>query len=731
MLRRGEVLERFLLCLGAAVVIWSVTQGWKPPLAYRPGQVPVRDITARVHFKTVDQDATQAARRQARMNLICIYSHNPHPLRQLRENLFGRVREVVAANSLEDLGRDTWQEFLTLGGSEVGEAEDDKLESSFTAFREALVGDRDLANYREGVTSAMRLLDEQGVLATLEHDFDLDGGSQTEIRVKQTGADSQPRVNVDDVRIEGALKRLEEGLAERFGDTPLTQHTYAWLQPRLSQLSTLTLDEAATEREREMVDEEVPVKMKIHPAGKTLAAAGIPLDATTWNLLYQEHLAYVQSLSWLQELAHTAANFGMYASLYLLCGFYCLFRQRHLIQDTRTLVRILLLVVGTVLCCWIVPLQLWQIVIVPLLLFSMTVVIVYDQELALLLSAVMAALVTIGHGFGMAEFVIFVASMATAVLGLRYVRHRTKLIYVGAVTAIVALLTAVGVGILTGQAPGWPLLESAAWFGLFCFLTGFLMTGLLPFIEQLFGIQTELSLLELGDVAHPLLQELVRRAPGTYNHSINVASLAEAAAEAIGANGLLVRVGAYFHDIGKMLKPSYFIENQGQGDNRHESLVPAMSTLVIIAHVKDGADLARQHNLPRSLIDFILQHHGTTLVEYFYNRASERSVADPNSGSVDEHSYRYPGPKPQSREAAVLMLADAAESAARALSEPTPARLEGMVHDLAMKRLMDGQFDECQLTLQQLHQVERSLTKSLAAVYHGRIKYQDQQQQSA
>ena len=155
------------------------------------------------------------------------------------------------------------------------------------------------------------------------------------------------------------------------------------------------------------------------------------------------------------------------------------------------------------------------------------------------------------------------------------------------------------------------------------------MLGLLPFIESLFGVQTDISLLELGDVSHPLLQELVRRAPGTYNHSINVASIAEAAAESIGARGLLVRVGAYFHDIGKMLKPGYFVENQGHDANRHDSLVPAMSTLIIIAHVKDGADLARQHHLPEPIIDFIEQHHGTTLVEYFYRRASERSEANP------------------------------------------------------------------------------------------------------
>jgi cyclic-di-AMP phosphodiesterase PgpH len=252
------------------------------------------------------------------------------------------------------------------------------------------------------------------------------------------------------------------------------------------------------------------------------------------------------------------------------------------------------------------------------------------------------------------------------------------------------------------------------------------MTALLPWIEKLFDVQTDLSLLELGDASHALLQELARRAPGTYNHSINVASLGEAAAEAIGANGLLVRVGAYFHDIGKMVKPGYFVENQGQAPSRHESLMPAMSTLVIIAHVKDGAELARRHHLPQSLIDFIEQHHGTTLVEYFYDQAAKQSANDPDRGEVDETSFRYPGPKPQRKEAAVMMMADAVESASRTLVDPTPARIEGLVHELARKRLLDGQFDECGLTLRELSLIEESLAKSLTAVYHSRIKYPDQ-----
>jgi cyclic-di-AMP phosphodiesterase PgpH len=222
---------------------------------------------------------------------------------------------------------------------------------------------------------------------------------------------------------------------------------------------------------------------------------------------------------------------------------------------------------------------------------------------------------------------------------------------------------------------------------------------------------------------------LVRRAPGTYTHSMTVATLAEPCAEAIGANPLLARVGSYFHDIGKMLKPQYFIENQ-TGENRHDALEPALSTLIIIGHVKDGIALAEQYRLPRPIIEFIQQHHGTTLVEYFYREALRIHESQCNTPArMDgqphplEPTFRYPGPKPQNRENGIVMLSDAVESSSRALSVPTPGSLRKLVHDLLMKRLLDGQFEESGLTLTELHIVEETLCKGLIALYHSRIKY--------
>ncbi len=305
------------------------------------------------------------------------------------------------------------------------------------------------------------------------------------------------------------------------------------------------------------------------------------------------------------------------------------------------------------------------------------------------------------------------------------VRTRTKPIKVGAAAALGYFVLTWAIGLWQNQPLGLVASDSL-WRAGWGLMAGFFLGGCLPFVERAFGIVTGISLLELGDITHPLLQELVRRAPGTHNHSVTVGTIAEAAAERIGANALLVRIGAYFHDIGKMLKPHYFVENQFSSENRHANLAPAMSTLIIIGHVKDGVDLARQHNLPEPIIDLIEQHHGTTLVEYFFREATRRGESNPDAPVVQESSFRYPGPKPQTKEAGILMLTDAVESASRTLSDPTPSRIEGLVEALVEKRLHDGQFDECGLTLREIAEIRESLIKSLIGIYHGRVKYPEQ-----
>ncbi|MDX1683398.1 MAG: HDIG domain-containing protein, partial [Phycisphaeraceae bacterium] len=254
---------------------------------------------------------------------------------------------------------------------------------------------------------------------------------------------------------------------------------------------------------------------------------------------------------------------------------------------------------------------------------------------------------------------------------------------------------------------------------------GLIVQGILPFIERVFNVSTAMTLKELNDASHPLLRQLAERAPGTYQHSLRIADMSEAAAEAIGCDGLLCRVGAMYHDIGKVNKPQYFVENQQGGPNRHKKLSPAMSHLIIIGHVKDGVEMAREYGLPPSIRQFIETHHGTTLVAYFYHAAKERSEEEDKPGP-SEYEFRYPGPKPQNRESAILMLCDAIEGAVRSIEEPTAARIEQMVRQISQNRLTDGQLDECPITLRDVHKIEQSLVKTLCAIYHSRIKYPGQ-----
>ncbi len=323
------------------------------------------------------------------------------------------------------------------------------------------------------------------------------------------------------------------------------------------------------------------------------------------------------------------------------------------------------------------------------------------------------------------------------------VRRRVQLLragmYAGGVALLLALLfQEIELGGVLG--PEWIFhlklvgLGAAAALGS-GLLMALLISGLLPVLEGVFSVTTNISWLELTDLNHRLLRRMQLEAPGTFHHSLVVAQLAEAAAEVIGANAVMCRVSAYFHDIGKLKKPSYFIENQGDMlENPHDNLTPTMSALVIIAHVKEGVDLAVKHKLNPRIIDVIQEHHGDSLVYYFYRKAQEQQKAEQQKvdrglgnpedlPQIEEKNFRYPGPRPRSRESAIVSLADAVESASRSLKKPTPAKIRGLVDDLVQARICDGQLDECGLTLRELTRVKESFAATLRSMMHSRIDY--------
>lgn len=329
----------------------------------------------------------------------------------------------------------------------------------------------------------------------------------------------------------------------------------------------------------------------------------------------------------------------------------------------------------------------------------------------------------------------------TAVLLTQQVRRRSRLIRAGLFVGLAIWLLSLTLGIIgpinlfdPGETD-WSMIgiQSALAIGN-GIVTAMLVGGALPLLEQLFQITTDISWLEASDLNHPLLRRMTMEAPGTYHHSLVVANLAESAAEAIGANATLCRVCSYFHDIGKLVKPDYFTENMNFERNPHDDLTPTMSALIIIAHVKEGVDLALKHGLNQQIIDVIQQHHGTSLVYYFYKRALEQyedaraggkimKMREEDIPEVSEENFRYSGPKPQTRESAIVSLADMVESASRSLEKPTPQKIEQLVTDLIDQRLADHQLDECDLTLRQVKTIAERFRFTLMNMLHTRIAY--------
>ncbi|MBI1950520.1 MAG: HDIG domain-containing protein [Acidobacteria bacterium] len=306
--------------------------------------------------------------------------------------------------------------------------------------------------------------------------------------------------------------------------------------------------------------------------------------------------------------------------------------------------------------------------------------------------------------------------------GISGYRRRTAPIQAG---LMLGAINAAAILALQGL-PGAPARASHIVFEMACgfgggVLVAVLVSFLLPLLESMFNILTDVRLLELSNLNNPLLRRLAVEAPGSYNHSVIVGTLAEAAAEAIGANALFCRVAAYYHDVGKMLKPSYFIENQREGDNRHDRLSPHMSALVIASHVKEGYELAKSYGLPQAVLDIIPQHHGTRKINYFYQKALQSGSEA--TGDVQESDYRYPGPKPQTKEAAIFMLSDSIEAAARTLEDPSPARFKGLIRTIVSDVVLDDQLDESDLTFSDLERAEGAFLRTLSSIYHHRIDY--------
>lgn len=697
------------------------------------GRVMDETRLVRREIRAEDEAQTQQRREQARQATPRVYVADKPVLDKIRADLENLPRTVSAAESVEAVDSAIREQFgLTpeiLAGLKA-EAADGQSSSSWLARIKAL----------SAAMTRRPLLDAQTwQRANLE-------GTSTVMRLVVDGRSAGTVLRGQAVNVEDAagLANMAGDLARDAGLTgPLRQAVVNRLT--VNARPTFTFDAAATAADQNEAAQAVEPVVVVSPVGQVIFQRGEVLTESQADLFDQEMAAFDAGMpGWVRWLRWGSVCAVCATVTLALSGYTLLFCPRVKRNASRiTGVASILagaMVMACVLTAWIPQLAAMT-AVAPTVLVTMLITIGYDRRAALAYSLLHGLLVCVALREGIGTYGVIVSGVAAVVWSLKEIRDRNSLLRATLVTAMAVAMTTAAFS-LVDRPVDRPISATvikeigldSLWAGIGALVVGAATLFLLPLIERAFNVTTGMTLVELRDPKQPLLRELQQRAPGTYNHSLNVASIAEAAAEAIGADGLLTYVGSLYHDIGKMNKPEYFVENQLGGPNRHDKLSPAMSLLIVVGHVKDGMELAREFKLPARLQHFIEAHHGTTLVEYFYHRARRQALStaprdeagnpiEEDTYVPDELEYRYPGPKPKTREVAILMIADAVESAARAMNEPSPTKIDQLVRGIAHKRLLDGQFEECEITLKDLNLIVESVIRTVTSMHHGRIAY--------
>lgn len=687
-----------------------------PPLL-RPGDVALRDYTAAVEFSVDDRPATVLKRVEAQRRTLRVFNETPESILSLPGETLRALEKIKAAASLNNRLDERIERWLS----------DEQLAAIARGLRPNLVENlaRVLRDFSETIV-------ERGGIDEKHHQREVDS-YRFQIHVPSRAEDPETPTSLDlihevvvfpnDFR-KKLVERLEPVFTER--DSEAFRSALVELIVRLAK-PTLDYDEAATREAvyRSTHDIE-PVTSKFS-AGSTLVWYGDIVTPQQAHEVREAHIAAQRmSSSPIGDVAgwrRTLGVAGVSALIFFGAAVFLIRRRKDIMRSNTRLVMMGVTVLTVLLCAraliaWNISLYL-----TPLVLSAMLLALICGTPFAIGMSVVATLLLTIlfrGHFAIALTLLIGAAAGATHLAG---VRRRTQLMEAGLLAGAAQFVAVWALGQVP-WAQSFPSSERLLSDSMVALANssalGFILSGLLPYAERLFGFTTDLSLAEWADRNQPLLRRLSLDAPGTFHHSLMVGTLAEAAAEAVDCNPVLARAGGYLHDVGKLWKPEYFIENTEGRASPHDRLSPMMSTLIITSHAKDGADLAVDYGLPKQLRDIIEQHHGTTVLEFFYNEAISEAD-DPTE--IERDNFRYRGPKPSTREAAIVLLADAVESATRSLSQPTPARIESLVRDISRRRLMDHQLDQADITFTDLTRIEDSLTRSLLALFHQRIVY--------
>ncbi|MFA4991347.1 MAG: HDIG domain-containing metalloprotein [Candidatus Omnitrophota bacterium] len=574
---------------------------------------------------------------------------------------------------------------------------------------------KDPMSFFKDAEAALRHVMEQGVISAADVARMKETGLKT-IRILDRAANKEDAVSTHELMTpQDARKKAEQTVAaakDRKEKALLSDFVGAMAYPNI------TYDKEGTESRKQ------GAAGKIQPIYNMVEIKKNELILNKGERVLKEDISKLEAIeqrdSYSGKMGQSSGMAIIIILFMLLLVLYIEFYEPDLIVGNKELVLLSAVCILTVLSAKLIVVSPWPSTMISVSAASMLIAILLNSRLAIITTCFLSILVGMISVNRLDIVAMSVVGGMIGIFAVKNVRRRSQLIVAGFSVGFANMSYLIGVGLVNSLEFNTYITE--AFLGLANgVISAVVVTGVLPIFENMFKVVTDISLLELSDLNHPILKEMVMKAPGTYHHSLVVGNLAEAACESIGANSLLARVSSYFHDIGKIEKASYFSENQSTPESAHDKLTPTMSSLIITNHVKNGVELAQKHNLNNKIIDIIKQHHGTGLVFYFFKRALEKTMEE-----VAEEGFRYPGPKPQTREAACVLLADSVEAASRSVDDPTPASIKGLVRKIINNKFIDGQLDECDLTLKDLEKIAEVFTHILTGMYHTRVEYPEE-----
>ncbi|MBI5117670.1 HDIG domain-containing protein [Candidatus Poribacteria bacterium] len=697
------------IAIAFLVTLYLVSPGLKLQWnRFKVGDYPRETVLAEVNFEVTELEATKLAREQAASLTPPVYVLDPDLIQSSVEDARAQF-DKIGQDALNPVF--TREERIALISKYVPSSTSEKTLAFLTGLdRQAF------DTLRAASLDTIAEMSGRGVLSDVP-------GSAKQITIYDKAQREQRAVLVDDVlTLKKAAEVLEKRAATQFPDGPANQRAFKELSLPFIR-NTLTFDEKLTQFAQEEARERTPPVMMTFRKNQEVVQAG--REITPQDLF--ELQAHANALSRANRIRIYVGNAILLVMVFGCFLFYVSrYRPEHFGNNKALLlVGILLfltLATGRILIILPIP-DIW-LYLVPVAAGAILLSILVDDRIAIVYAFFISVLYAAQGSYRLDLLLVALFGSLVGIYHMRTIRRRSDIFWPGIAVAVANVVSISAVNLISDMEIGKEFIHALLLGVSNGLITAIgVVPGSLTPLESLFGIATNIRLLELSDLNHPLLKRLVMEAPGTYHHSLMVGNMAEAAAEQIGANSLLARVGSYYHDVGKINKPLYFSENQRGGKNKHDELTPSMSALVLVAHLKEGVELAREHRLNQPIMEFIQQHHGTSLMPYFFQKALEQ---DPTH-AVNEETFRYPGPKPQTRETAICMLADSVEAASRTLVNPTHGRIKGLVEKIVNNKFVDSQLDECDLTLKDLHNIADSFVRVLAGFLHSRVEYPEEQ----